>query len=256
MMRRLILFATLAILANCDSASKFWPYAEVPPPFFPMSPPPITPAPPVPALTGQQPCDCSERDDIKIRLAEVQAIVAEGNKPDNVVPLNVLFSLERKNYYERVVLKQAIDEADASRILHNKVNPFRGGHTDPASCRITIESMSQCMTADAMAHEKVHAGACMARGNKGWDGLPFSTYAQEEMSAYAAEETFLTEQLQRLERDCQKPGYKYDGVIFHTSSWSQDFFGRVHTVHMTSELSNGIVCPNSVFKWVASYTLS
>ena len=179
------------------------PVTQVPPPIVRQSV--ATPDQPV---SGDA-CSCADRQDMKIRLAEVQAVLAEGSNPDNIEDPKISFSRQLKDYYEQSVLQPVIKKVDGD--LGITSNPFKGAATDPYTCQIEIPTMSACMQADALAHEQVHAKACVARGGKDWNGLPFVTYSKEEMAAYQAEANFLQAQLDKTEDKCH--GYKLDEAM-------------------------------------------
>jgi hypothetical protein len=173
MMRQATLTASLLFLISCGGSS-IPEQQAIGPILLPLKVPPNTIAgigrSSFPPTEEQPPCGCVDHDDLAIRLIEVQAVIASANKADNILPESVSFSDRLKDRMEEI-WREAIAEADESSGYDTSRQPFKGANTGNF-CLTRVPAMSQCMQSDALAHERVHADACVSRFATGFKDIP------------------------------------------------------------------------------------
>jgi hypothetical protein len=163
-------------------------------------------------LLAQTPCDCIDKEDIKVRMKrDTAAINAYGKEI-------VTTGMDPYTTPGRIALQKRVDAAMSASNTPGRI-PLEASAATSNSCDIEIFGHpTKCLEAALRAHEKIHQDACRATYDKhhvifrrkAMDrfealGMTMAGYMMEELQGYQAELMFLAGELNRLERECQPP---------------------------------------------------
>lgn len=149
-------------------------------------------------------CTCSDYNNIMNRLNRVDAISALMLQIWQNTAATVEFTNDAKEQMNNDINQSAAKVPDPYPVNYTGTP---NAYTTPDGCEIKLpENVSPCITSSLNKHELVHQKACLAVRNSGLGlGLRWHTmrdYIAEDLSAYAAETSFLTHQANKLSCSC------------------------------------------------------
>jgi hypothetical protein len=147
-------------------------------------------------------CHCPDIADIRNRIAEAGAAIDAYTRLINAIAASDAAAGTPTMFSENQLAQGEATVQTAVNAAHVPGTTSGSGTTDSA-CVTTVKSGSACIRASLQTHENVHAASCEASKSSGRTGrfgdykasMTMADYWREEVTAYAAEQTYLASSL-------------------------------------------------------------
>lgn len=175
-------------------------------------------------------CTCSDIPDLKNRLNEVNAAIAEYNLAIGDVQAHDTEVGSPTMYNENTFNEEQGNVQIAINGAHTQGTRSGSGDTDTA-CETNVDAPTPCLRASFQTHENVHSATCKQtkanlKSDASWttnykDSMTMIEYWNDEIAAYNAEIPYLTKEIAHaksdpgcLQYECKKgSGVFYDDAV-------------------------------------------
>jgi hypothetical protein len=166
-------------------------------------------------------CTCNDIPDLKGRMVEVKAAIAEYR----------LAIQDVQNHDEQTGRTTMYNDDTYNEEQENVQNAIKGANTPGThsgsgktgtDCGTTVSAATPCLEGSFQTHENVHAAACLrSKTNNYKETMSMVNYWNEEITAYSAELSYLSNEIGNAVKgpacppryECRKgSGFMYDDV--------------------------------------------